>query len=194
MNGTTLTLRTWLTSRRLRVHGLLIGLVLWTVYAWVLATPSLRDRNGLLKGTDFLHFYTLGTLALEHRGADLYDMKAESALAQQRVPQAGHLEYVSLYGPQVSLLFAPLAMLPYAWALTLWLTATVVIYGFCCYEIWKSCSGLQPIRGPHSFSWLPIRPSSISLCGARTPHWLWRASQALTLRSAPGISGSRDWR
>src|SRR5258705_10328950 len=127
MHNLTPQLRTWLTPRRLRAHGLLLGVVLWSAYAWIFATPGLRDRNGLLKGTDFLHYYTLGLLALEHNGADLYNMEAESALALQRVPDAGHLGYVPLSGPQVSLLFAPLAILPYAWALTFWLALSTAL-------------------------------------------------------------------
>jgi hypothetical protein len=133
----------WLTSRRLRAHGLLLALAFWCIYAWVLATPTLRDRNGLVKGTDFLHFYTLGSLALEHRGADLYNMQTQSALAQQGVPQAGRLFYVPLYGPQVSLVFAPLAALPYAWALIIWSLTNAALYALCCYAIWKTCPNLR---------------------------------------------------
>ncbi len=54
----------WLTAGRVRIHGLLLAVCLWTVYAVDMSTPGLLDRNGLVKGTDFLHFYTLGTLAL----------------------------------------------------------------------------------------------------------------------------------
>ena len=135
--------RSPLTARRVRAHGILLAAVIWTVYLWTLATPTLRDRNGLLKGTDFLHFYTLGSIALEHRGTDLYDMRAQSAIAEQRVPEAGRLVYVPLYGPQVSLLFAPLAALPYLAALTLWLVTNVLIYALCCYAIWRTCPELQ---------------------------------------------------
>jgi hypothetical protein len=135
--------RSPLTARRVRAHGILLAAVIWTVYLWTLATPTLRDRNGLLKGTDFLHFYTLGSLALEHRGADLYDMRAQSAIAEQRVPEAGRMVYVPLYGPQVSLLFAPLAALPYSAALPLWLVINGLIYALCCYAIWRTCPGLQ---------------------------------------------------
>ena len=133
----------WLNSRRLRVHGLILAVCLWSTYAWIFSTPGLLDRHGLVKGTDFLHFYTLGSLAREHRGAALYDMAAQSALAQQRVPQAGRLFFISLYGPQVSLLFAPLAALPYGWALSLWLISNAVIYALCCYAIWKTCPNLH---------------------------------------------------
>ncbi|MFZ0992213.1 MAG: hypothetical protein WAN29_09945, partial [Candidatus Sulfotelmatobacter sp.] len=76
----------WLTPKRLRAHGLLLAISLWSVYIWNMATPGLLDRSGNLKGTDFLHFYTLGSLALAHRGTDLYNMKVQSELAAQRVP------------------------------------------------------------------------------------------------------------
>lgn len=147
MQATTSTFRSPLSARRIRVHGILLAVVIWTIYLWTMATPTLHDRNGLLKGTDFLHFYTLGSLALEHRGADLYNMRAQAALAQQRVPQAGYLLYVPLYGPQVSLVFAPLALLPYWAALAAWLLINTLIYGACCYAIWKTCPHLQAERG-----------------------------------------------
>ena len=89
MERSTLTLRTLLTSRRLRVHGLLIGVVFWSAYGWIMAVPGLRDRNGFLKGTDFLHYYVLGTLALEHRGDLLYDMAGPTSLRQRPPPAAG---------------------------------------------------------------------------------------------------------
>jgi alpha-1,2-mannosyltransferase len=137
------TFRSLLTARRVRAHGLVLASVIWAIYLWTLATPTLHDRNGLLKGTDFLHFYTLGSLALEHRGADLYDMQVQSVIAQVRVPEARHLLYVPLYGPQVSLLFAPLAVLPYPAALTLWLIANAILYALCCYAVWRTCPRLQ---------------------------------------------------
>src|SRR5882757_1915465 len=100
--------RNWLTAKRLRAHGTILMLCLWLLYGWTIANPGLRDRNGNLKGTDFLHFYTLGLIADAHRGADLYDMEVQSDLAAQRVPEAAGLRYLPLYPPQVSLLFAPL--------------------------------------------------------------------------------------
>ena len=133
----------WLTARRLRAHGTLLAVCLWAFYAWNLATPGLRDRNGNLKGTDFLHFYTLGSLALIHGGADLYDMNAQAALATQRVPQAAGIRYLPLYPPQLSILFAPLAQLPYGWALILWWGCSAALYGICCYAVWRECPHLR---------------------------------------------------
>src|SRR5689334_22021231 len=110
----------WLTWKRLRAHGLLLGLTIWSLYIWVLATPTLRDRNGNLKGTDFLHLYTLGSLATAHRGVDLYDVIAQAALAERRVPDAKGIRYLPLYPPQVSIFLAAFARLSYGWALALW--------------------------------------------------------------------------
>ncbi len=137
----------WLTVRRLRAHGTILALCLWSFYVWNLATPGLRDRNGNLKGTDFLHFYTLGTLAADHRGGELYDMNAQAALAAQRVPEAAGIRYLPLYPPQVSIFFAPLAHLSYGWALLLWWVGSAVVYGLCCYGIWRACPNLRDHGG-----------------------------------------------
>ncbi|HEX4714930.1 MAG TPA: glycosyltransferase family 87 protein [Ktedonobacteraceae bacterium] len=133
----------WLTSRRLRAHGLILALCFWCAYAWNLSSPGLLDRHHNVKGTDFLHFYTLGSLAREHRGAQLYAMEAQATLTQERVPQVRRVRFVPLYGPQVSLFFAPLSMLPYSQALLLWLVLNAAIYALCCYVVWKTCPNLQ---------------------------------------------------
>src|SRR5580700_9593321 len=136
----------WLTPKRLRAHGLMLALCLWSVYLWNITTPGLLDRAGNLKGTDFLHFYTLGSLALSHRGADLYNMQAQSVLAAERVPAAAGIRYLPLYPPQVSILFAPFARLSYACTLILWLALSALIYGLCVDAVWRSCPSLQNYR------------------------------------------------
>ena len=133
----------WLTARRLRAHGLILALCLWCVYIWNMATPSLFDRAGNFKGTDFLHFYTLGSLDLAHHGADLYNMRAQSELAVERIPAAAGIRYLPLYPPQVSILFAPFARLSYPDALMLWLMISTLIYCLCCYAVWRACPNLR---------------------------------------------------
>jgi Glycosyltransferase family 87 len=139
----TINFGSWLTAKRLQAHGLILALCLWSVYSWNMAAPGLRDHGGNLKGTDFLHLYVLGSFALAHRGADLYNMEVQSALAAQTVPQAAGIRYLPLYPPQVSIFFAPFAQLSYIWALIFWLTATSLIYGGCCYAIWRTCPNLR---------------------------------------------------
>ena len=133
----------WLTARRIRAHGLLLAVCLWTVYVIDMSTPGLRDRNGLIKGTDFLHFYTLGNIALQKRGDLLYNMQGQAALLEKLIPEAAGNVYVPLYGPQVSLLFAPFARMSYPVALATWLLLNVLIYGACCYLVWKHCPNLR---------------------------------------------------
>ena len=77
-----------LTVRRLGVHGLLLAACLWSIYAFDVSTPGLLDRNGLVKGTDFVHFYVLGSLALEHRGSALYNTLLQSEIAREIVSGA----------------------------------------------------------------------------------------------------------
>jgi hypothetical protein len=135
-----------LTQRRLRVHSLLLAVCLWSIYFFDLSTPGLLDRHGLVKGTDFVHFYVLGSLALEHRGAALYNVLLQAAMAEKIVPGAQPLYFVALYGPQVSLLFAPFARLPYGWALLAWSLLNCMIYAACCFAVWKTCPRLRQHR------------------------------------------------
>ena len=132
-----------LTVRRLRVHAALIALALWSVFVWDYSTPGLIDRNGLLKGTDFLHFYTIGTLVREGHSAQLYDIYAQVELEAEKVPAAGGLVYAPFYGPQVALLLSPLAALPYGEALLAWLLINAVLYATCCWLVWRKCAALQ---------------------------------------------------
>jgi alpha-1,2-mannosyltransferase len=134
----------WLTPTRLRAHATILAVCLWTLYVWNLATPGLRDRNNNLKGTDFLHFYILGSLAESHDAADLYDMNAQAALATERMPQAAGLRYLPLYPPQVSILFEPFAHLSYGWALAMWWGCSTLLYAVCCFSVWRACPNLQP--------------------------------------------------
>jgi len=136
----------WFSARRLRAHGFILALCLWSVYIWNMATPGLLDRNENLKATDFLHFYTLGSLALGHRGADLYNMQAQSEVARQRVPAAAGIRYLPLYPPQVSIFFAPLARVSYPCALVIWLVSSAFIYGICCYIVWRASPNLRDYR------------------------------------------------
>jgi len=136
----------WTNGRRLRAHGTILALCLWSVYGWNVATPGLRDRNGNLKGTDFSHLYTLGSVALAHRTVDLYDADAQAELTARRVPAAAGTRYIPMYPPQVSIFFAPLAALPYGAALVIWLVLSALAYGLCCYALWLACPRLRNER------------------------------------------------
>ena len=65
------------TRKRVRGHATLLAIVVWTLYAASLTHPGLRDWLGQVKGTDFVHEYVLGKIALTH-----------NALTSLRFPRA----------------------------------------------------------------------------------------------------------
>ncbi len=136
----------WLTAQRVRRHAMLLAVCTWAVYAFLIATPGLRDRTGKPKGTDFLHFYTLGSLVVEGRSEALYDARAQAELSERLVPEAKGFHFLPVYGPQVALFFSPLARLSYGWAALIWITLSILIYAWCCRAIWKTCPALQEDR------------------------------------------------
>jgi alpha-1,2-mannosyltransferase len=132
-----------LTRKRIRGHAALLGLVVWGLYAINIATPGLRDREGQLKGADFLHFYVLGNIARTHDGGMLYDPPRQAALARQLIRQDPGEAFLPVYGPQFSLLFIPLAGLPYGWAAAAWMLASALVYGICCWLMLRVCAHLR---------------------------------------------------
>ena len=141
--GTTTATTGWLNPVRIRRQALLLATALWLGYAVTIATPGMRDRFGHLKGADFLHAYVLGTLALEHRGDALYDARVQREIGEQRVPESAGIYFLPVYGPQYSLIWAPLARLPYAWAAAIWMVLSAAIYAACCYGVWQTCPNLR---------------------------------------------------
>ena len=128
------------------MHGATLAACLAVVAAVNLSTPGLVDRAGQLKGTDFVHFYTLGALALRGQSDALYDYAALARETVALVPESRAVSYFPIYGPQVALLFAPLAAFPYATALGLWILVTTLVYALCCAAVWRRCAALRSER------------------------------------------------
>lgn len=137
----------WLTPQRLRAHAALLALCLWGMLAVGLSAPGLRDRSGVLKGADFLQFYVFGSLARAGRTDALYDYAAHVAEGERRVPESRGTTYLPVYGPQVALLFAPLARLDYARALAVFLAASALLYALAIAAVFRSCPRLEPHAG-----------------------------------------------
>jgi hypothetical protein len=64
------------TARRLAVWGAGLLVLSWALYIHVMSTPGLIDRANRFKGTDYVYFYVMGSLALEGRMEALYDPEA----------------------------------------------------------------------------------------------------------------------
>jgi hypothetical protein len=126
---------------RIRRHIALIPIYVWIAFTWVgyarsVTTPGRLDDAGLVKGHDFVHFYVLGAIALERQPHDLYDYTAQAARSDRI---AGYeARYLPAYGPQVAMLFAPLAVLPYDTAWAVWAAVSALVYAGCWYLLWRT--------------------------------------------------------
>jgi hypothetical protein len=129
---------------RIRRHLALIPVYIWVVYSWVHVLVRIPQDEPV---RDFAHFYTQGVIALERDAASLYDLEKMADVAQRILPGHQRVLYPPVYGPQMSLLFAPLAMLPYVPARHAWLAVTVLVYGVCTYAIWRVCPRLSDKPG-----------------------------------------------
>ncbi|MEW5729124.1 MAG: glycosyltransferase family 87 protein [Pseudomonadota bacterium] len=119
----------WLTPARARAYPA-IFLVLWLVLgvAWITTGDGVFDRTGKVIGTDFLNVWAAADMALEGRAAEAYDWAAH-ARAEQRVVGADHPDYYGWHYPPLFLLAVlPLGLLPYLWALAVYLAATAPAY------------------------------------------------------------------
>ena len=137
-------------ARRIRIHLALIPvygwlLLVWTAYAIDLSPAGRLDRSGHIKGHDFAHFYVLGEIANDHAPADLYSFAAQARRMDRLVPEYEN-RFAPIHGPQMSLLFAPFARLPYVVALTVWLALAAVGYAVCCFFLWSHAPNLRPCR------------------------------------------------
>jgi alpha-1,2-mannosyltransferase len=118
----------WLTADRTRAYSLsLLALSAIAIVGWIALSDGWVDRNGKPVGTDFSSFYAAGSLVLEGRAADVYDMAAHFAREQQ-IFGAATPYYGWLYPPLFLFVATPLALLPYPLALIAWQGATLALY------------------------------------------------------------------
>jgi len=134
----------WLTVRRLRAQAVVLAICLWGGFAGDFATPGFFDRAGNIKFQDFLPIYISARLVAQHRAADLYNTSTQQAEIRSMIHEPTRVEVPYLYGPQVGLLFQPLAKLPFSVAAPLWATLSLLVYFACCYAIGKRCPNLRP--------------------------------------------------
>ncbi|HEX5070870.1 MAG TPA: glycosyltransferase family 87 protein, partial [Vicinamibacterales bacterium] len=133
--------------RQIRLHLAFIPVYVWIIWVWtsyaVNVSPSGRiDRTGHVKGQDFTHDYVLGQIAREHATGDLYNFDAQSRRMDRLFPDY-EVRYAPVHGPQLSLLFAPLARMPYESALWVWLALSVSGYATCCAVLYGTAPRLR---------------------------------------------------
>ena len=138
----------WLTPRRLRAQAIILALCLWSVCAVDLATPGRFDRAGNIKFQDFIQFYVSARLIALGRASQLYDQQVTFDELRRIVYQSSDLpptrvRLPPVYGPQVGLLFVPLAHLSFLVAAPIWATLSLLAYFACIYIVWRSCPNLR---------------------------------------------------
>jgi alpha-1,2-mannosyltransferase len=135
-----------LTRKRLRAYGTIIAATMWTVWLVDMSVSGPRDRLGKVKGTDFLQFYVIGSIAREGRWEQLFDAQAYYAREQAVLPDSTDTLYIPIQSPQMALVFPPFAAHRYTVALAMWLAVVVATYACSCFLIWKDCTALHPHR------------------------------------------------
>jgi alpha-1,2-mannosyltransferase len=120
----------WLTLERARTYSLiLLALYALTIVGWIALSHGLIDPNGKPIGSDFSSFYAAGSMVLDGRAPDVYDMAAHYARERQLFGAATPY-YGWLYPPIFLLIATPLALMPYPLALAVWQSSSFVLYLF----------------------------------------------------------------
>lgn len=133
-----------LTPRRLRFWAIPTLVLSIGIYVHTMAVPGLIDRVGRFKGPDYIQFYVMGSLAVDGRLGALYDADAHLAEGRRRVhPDLPLYAAYPNYGPQVALAFAPLAVLPFAASLAVFLALMTACYGLSVWLLWRECDALR---------------------------------------------------
>jgi hypothetical protein len=133
----------WLTPRRLRAQTIVLAICLWGVCAVDFATPGIFDRAGNIKFQDFLPLYISAKLISQHRAAELYNPQSQSRELEQIVGPVNTIRIPYLYGPQVGVLFVPLAKFSFPIAARTWVALSILIYAACVYALWRCCPNLH---------------------------------------------------
>jgi hypothetical protein len=135
-----------LTRKQIRGYVTVIAATMWAVWLVDMSVSGPIDRLGKVKGTDFLHFYVIGSIAHHGRWEQLFDIQANYTRAQAVVPGSADTPYIPIESPQIALAFAPLAAHRYTVALALWLAVVFAIYACSCLLIWRDCTALHASR------------------------------------------------
>jgi hypothetical protein len=130
----------------LRLHAVSLAVASFVVLTWLHAVPGWFDRFGTLRGVDFIQFYAAGWQVLHGQASHLYDWDAFSRLLSVLAPGIGDLLFLSVYPPQLALLFAPLGQLSYLQALALWTLVSLALYVAAARALLRTLPALRTYR------------------------------------------------
>ncbi len=115
-------MRPWAVPRELPV----VAVAVWVMTIAVLLRPGPFLFSGQVKGTDFAHFYTLGSQVRTGRLTADWDRQQRDQAAA--VPASRSAVYPPVYPPQVAVLFGPFSRLSYGAALACWMSISALFF------------------------------------------------------------------
>jgi hypothetical protein len=122
----------WINKERVTVYPrIFVALYAAAIVIVLSLSPHLIDPHGKNIGTDFMTVWSAGKLVLEGKAADAYDYQKHFDVQRAALPWKEGQEvpyYGWLYPPLFLVVAAGLALLPYGWALALWMIATLPAY------------------------------------------------------------------
>jgi hypothetical protein len=146
-------LRSFIDRRLEREKVWFIGLVILGMNLALAAVSFLTFDGtytifGPAPGSDFAGFYAAGRILNEHGPQGLYDLELQDRVFHQvlpGLPAEAKLPYI--YPPFFSLLFRPLARMPYTWACLIWMLFTAGLYLGGLALIWGSRRAIPAREG-----------------------------------------------
>ena len=167
-----------LARRRVAVWGGVLLALSWAIHGWAVIGPGLQTRTGEIKGADYVQFFLMASLLREGHGARLYDTTAIAGEAKRRItPRMEFHPERNPYGPQVALMFRPLAALPYLPSLIVFSLLSLGAYVAGTWLLWRHAPALVA-EGPY-----------VALLAAACPALLFtlRFGQISTLTLLPPV-------
>ena len=133
--------------REARVHAYLLCAGGWIVSVASMAARGTTLITGEPKWPDFIHFYTLGTIARTGPIELLYDERGQHARQLAILPwTASDFFRPDTYPPLAALLFRPFTSLPFVIAGLVWGVLTLLAYGACVLAIRMRSGSTSPLH------------------------------------------------
>jgi alpha-1,2-mannosyltransferase len=135
----------WLNRQRLRNYPkiFLVAYAL-TFTIWVMTLHGMVSRQGKPIGVDFQVNWAGSEMALRGQPSAVYDMKKFHALEQEEVGQGTFLA-PWIYPPTFLVIVLPTALLPYLWALCIWMLLTFAGYSLVLRKIIPHTETFWPV-------------------------------------------------
>ena len=125
----------WLNRERLRIYPKIFVVAYALTFAgMVIASRGIVSRQGKPIGVDFQVNWAASKMALSGQSSAVYDIKRFHAVEEEGV---GHRTFVApmIYPPTFLVIALPTALLPYLWALAIWMSLTFAGYSLVLRKI-----------------------------------------------------------